>query len=160
MRLVQFASGVAGHKRARLSAVAAAALLLAGCQEEGQHRYNLDPALASARSTRPAPRTAEMRAPPINPALLKAPKEPSCEEKTSSSEPDDRSNPVKLASTNADQKMAVQIPLQSDPNKELATRIRLEYDRECYKQAEKRVRSQLERLQAEVKGKAVTAANR
>ena len=89
---------------------------------------------------------------------MKAPKEPSCEEKTSSSEQDATIIPVKLASANADQKIAVQIPTQSDPNKELATRIRLEYDRECYKQAEKRVRSQLERLQAELKGKSVTAS--
>jgi sensor domain CHASE-containing protein len=157
MRFLQFASCVAGHNRARLSAAMAAALLLAGCQEEGHHRYSFDPALASARSTKPAQRTAELRAPPINAALLKAPKEPSCDEKSSGGEQDEKTNPVKLASTNADQKSAVQIPLQSDPNRELATRIRLEYDRECFKQAEKRVRAQLERLQAEVRGKILTA---
>jgi hypothetical protein len=37
-----------------------------------------------------------------------------------------------------------------DGNAELALRIRLEYERECYRQAELRVRRQLKRLQAAI----------
>ena len=149
-----FASRLAG-RCPRAICAAAAALLIAGCQEES-HRYSLDPAIVSARATKSGVRPADTRAPQVNQALMKAPREPSCEEKTSSSEQDASTAPVKLAS--ADQKTAVQIPTQSDPNKELATRIRLEYDRECYKQAERRVRAQLEKLQAELRGKPVTAS--
>ena len=40
---------------------------------------------------------------------------------------------------------------QSETSSDLATRIRIEYDRECYKQAEARVRGQLDKLQVSVK---------
>ena len=37
---------------------------------------------------------------------------------------------------------------QADGNADLALRIKLEYERECYKQAESRVRQRLQNLQA------------
>jgi hypothetical protein len=36
----------------------------------------------------------------------------------------------------------------TDPNAELATRIRLEYERECYRQAEARMRDRVKQLQS------------
>jgi uncharacterized protein (UPF0548 family) len=38
-----------------------------------------------------------------------------------------------------------------DPNAALAMRIKLEYERECYRQAEERVRARLQELQGSVK---------
>lgn len=157
MLRLPFASRAASARRLAALPAAAAALLLAGCQEEG-HRYDFDPAVISARAKKTASRTPDLREAKIDAALLKAPKEPTCEEKTSGVESDVKRPPVKLASANAEEKVAVQVPTQSDPNKELATRIRLEYDRECFKQAEKRVRAQLEKLQTEVKGRTVASS--
>jgi hypothetical protein len=54
------------------------------------------------------------------------------------------------------EKKAVQAP-EHDANAELALRIRLEYERECYRQAELRVRKQLQVLQAAAR-EAVKAA--
>lgn len=42
-------------------------------------------------------------------------------------------------------------PEPSDPNAALAMRIKLEYERECYRQAEERVRARLQELQGSVK---------
>jgi hypothetical protein len=61
-------------------------------------------------------------------ALLRAQPKPDCEGKP----------PTKAAGT-------------SDPDVDLALRIKLEYEKECYRQAEMRVREQLTRLQAAVK---------
>lgn len=38
--------------------------------------------------------------------------------------------------------------VQSDPNAELALRIKIEYERECYRRAEVQVRDRLQKLQA------------
>ena len=46
------------------------------------------------------------------------------------------------------EKKAAQAPAERDTNADLALRIRLEYERECYRQAELRVRKQLQALQA------------
>jgi hypothetical protein len=46
------------------------------------------------------------------------------------------------------EKKAAQAPAAQDANAELALRIRLEYERECYRQAEQRVRKQLQALQS------------
>jgi hypothetical protein len=55
------------------------------------------------------------------------------------------------------EKKAAQAPAGQDANAELALRIRLEYERECYRQAELRVRKQLQALQSAVR-EAVKAA--
>ena len=46
------------------------------------------------------------------------------------------------------ERKAAQAPTERDANAELALRIRLEYERECYRQAELRVRKQLQTLQS------------
>ncbi|KAB2848572.1 MAG: hypothetical protein F9K44_10450 [Hyphomicrobiaceae bacterium] len=154
MNFTAFAS-YPSSRRLGLAALSFLAVLLAGCHEE-QHRYDAEPALASAKSTKAPQRIADARVSGITPALMKPPKQPSCEEKASQIEA--KPDAVKVASATSEQKTAIQVPTQSDPNKELATRIRIEYDRECYKMAEKRVRTQLERLQAEVRSKTITTA--
>ena len=55
------------------------------------------------------------------------------------------------------EKKAAQEPAGQDANAELALRIRLEYERECYRQAELRVRKQLQALQSAAR-EAVKAA--
>jgi len=55
------------------------------------------------------------------------------------------------------EKKAAQAPAGEDANAELALRIRLEYERECYRQAELRVRKQLQALQSAAR-EAVKAA--
>jgi len=55
------------------------------------------------------------------------------------------------------EKKAAQAPAERDANAELALRIRLEYERECYRQAELRVRKQLQALQSAAR-EAVKAA--
>ena len=57
----------------------------------------------------------------------------------------------------AAEKKAAQAPAERDANAELALRIRLEYERECYRQAELRVRKQLQALQSAAR-EAVKAA--
>ena len=58
--------------------------------------------------------------------------------------PDCESKGQQLASTDASVAMAP----RPETNADLALRIKLEYERECYRQAEARVRDQLRRLQA------------
>jgi hypothetical protein len=55
------------------------------------------------------------------------------------------------------EKAAAQAPAEHDANAALTTRIRLEYERECYRQAELRVRKRLQALQAAAR-EAVKAA--
>ena len=47
----------------------------------------------------------------------------------------------------------------ADRNAELALRIKLEYERECYRQAEMRVRERLHQLQSSI-GETVKSVNR
>ena len=46
------------------------------------------------------------------------------------------------------QRVASAAPAQPDPNADLALRIKLDYERECYRKAEERVRQRLQKLQA------------
>jgi hypothetical protein len=48
----------------------------------------------------------------------------------------------------------------ADPNAELATRIRLEYERECYRQAEARMRDRVKQLQGAKAAKATEPSER
>jgi hypothetical protein len=61
-------------------------------------------------------------------ALLKTPSEPDCGVQKGRPESADSAS--------------------TDPNAELATRIRLEYERECYRQAEARMRDRVKQLQS------------
>jgi hypothetical protein len=55
--------------------------------------------------------------------------------------------------------IASQPIVQTDPNASLATRIRLEYERDCFQRAEARMRERLLQLQAEVR-RTVAASRR
>ena len=78
----------------------------------------------------PAPKVAAKPIPLPAQALLTPHRQPDCE----SDLPDG-------------QKVASLAPLQPDANADLAMRIKLDYERECYRQAELRVRESLQKLQ-------------
>lgn len=51
------------------------------------------------------------------------------------------------------------MPVQSNPNASLSQRIKLEYERNCFQQAEMRLREQLLQLQAAI-GKTIRSVKR
>jgi hypothetical protein len=120
--------GMQARARARCALVACA-LSLAGCAqaysdytESVPDRPAISPRRQVAKKTIPLP----------NQALLVVPGKPDCE-----------AGGQQLASA------AVVPPSPpSEKNADLALRIKLEYERECYRQAESRVREQLRKLQA------------
>jgi len=59
-----------------------------------------------------------------------------------------------------DPKRAALATAESDPNGALALRIRLEYERECYRRAELRVRKRLEKVLAAQRAAAAAAPKR
>jgi len=125
------APAVAGVGFRRLpSGLAAAlcALALGACAPEYK-----DYGYAASPSSAPRPVKAARRPTLVPPSaeLLAQPRQPSCE--------------AELADA---RKMASLAPPPPDANAELALRITLEYERECYKQAEARLRAQLQTLQA------------
>jgi hypothetical protein len=82
---------------------------------------------SAARSARRAPTAESATFAARKAALLRPPRTPACE-----AEPADKPSGAAPSAANAD----------------LALRIKLEYERECYRQAERRVRAQLLSLQA------------
>jgi len=100
------------------------ALALVGCAEVFD--AFAQSSTASAGSSRKEPGA---RVPLPDRELLAAQPEPDCEVKSTTSD---------------GEKSGV----QTDPNADLALRIRLEYERECYRKAEMRARARLEQLQA------------
>jgi hypothetical protein len=132
---------------------------LGGCAEDldFDKDYGAYPA-----SDSPAPkRTARLKskAPPPDRALLETPAAPDCGTSQTAK------RPAGSASANA---AAAELTTQSipedasrDANAELAMRIKLEYERECYRQAEARMRDRLKQLQVSVKTvKTTEPANR
>jgi hypothetical protein len=97
------------------------------------------------------------------PELLKPQGPPDCgEAKTADAQPTARG--PKAAAANAQHASAavLQPSLDTEPpdrNAELALRVKLEYERECYRQAEARVRDRLRQLQGSV-GETIKAINR
>jgi hypothetical protein len=73
-------------------------------------------------------------------ALLETPSEPDCGVQNSPARPQTASAARELTTQS--------IPDNADPNADLAMRIKLEYERECYRQAEARTRDRLKQLQA------------
>jgi len=113
-------------------AVVVCALALTGCVPAYSHhteRLSDGPAAASKRQA------AKKAVPLPSQALLAPQATPDCEGKGQGQQ---------LASTDAS---AVVAP-RPETNADLALRIKLEYERECYRQAEARVREQLRKLQA------------
>src|SRR5262245_59273446 len=127
--------GVAPRRpiRTRVGGIVLCALFFAGCapvysdytegvSEGPVTRPRRDAAKKSARTSIPVP----------SEALLAIPAKPDCE-----------AAGQQLAST-----AGVPSPSPTEKNADLALRIKLEYERECYRQAEVRVREQLRKLQA------------
>ena len=76
-------------------------------------------------------------------ALLETRPAPDCEARAMQrTDKDRRVDTASLA------KPTIPEDVSADPNADLALRIKLEYERECYRQAERRVRDQLQSLQA------------
>jgi hypothetical protein len=102
-----------------------AALSLVGCAQV----FNIASRITSTASAGTSRQESDPRVPLPDRALLAAQPEPDCE--------------VKAATSGEERGVA-----PSDPNADFALRIRLEYERECYRKAEMRVRARLEQLQA------------
>jgi hypothetical protein len=150
------------HLVALLSAAA-----LAGCAPAYSEH-----AEAVAHSPLPrAQRQAASTIPLPAPALLASPRAPDCDgTPVSADEPDAAAPKVAReasaepsSSTIAGEPQAAAAakspPHPADTGAELAHRVRLEYERECYRRAEKRVRERLRKLQASV-SEAVKAVKR
>ena len=100
------------------------------------------------------PRTrSESRVPLPRAALLSPQSAPDCEEpKTADARPT-AGDPKRMASTVVPEPASaamVRPNPDADKNAELALRVKLEYERECYRQAEIRVRDRLRQLQSSV----------
>jgi hypothetical protein len=120
--------GVQVGARARWALVACA-LSLAGC---AQAYSDYTESVSDRPAIGPRRQVAKKAIPLPNQALLAAPGKPDCDA--------------------SGQQLASAAVLPSSPtserNADLALRIKLEYERECYRQAESRVREQLRKLQA------------
>jgi hypothetical protein len=110
-------------------AIVACALSLAGC---AQAYSDYNESVSDGPATSPRRHVAKKAIPLPSQALLAVPGKPDCE-----------ASGQQLAS-------AAIVPSSppSEKNADLALRIKLEYERECYRQAETRVREQLRKLQA------------
>jgi len=120
------------RRRGARRAVVVCALALTGCVPAYSHhteRLSDGPAAASKRQV------AKKAVPLPSQALLAPQATPDCEGKGQGQQ---------LASTDA----SAAVALRPETNADLALRIKLEYERECYRHAEARVREQLRKLQA------------
>ena len=116
------------------------ALLLGGCATQelkvddvygGYYPANSADSVASKRVAKVKPKAA-----PPDRALLETPPEPDCGVQKSPGRPQTASAATQSIPDSA-----------GDPNADLALRIKLEYERECYRQAEARTRDRLKQLQ-------------
>ena len=123
---------------------------LSGCAPMYHDAGYAEAADAGVRSrTRSKPRM------PLPKAALLAPQAPpDCGEAMTADPTAAAADPRRMASTTvAEPASAAVVPPSPrvDPNATLALRIKLEYERECYRQAEARVRARLQELQGSVK---------
>jgi hypothetical protein len=108
------------------------ALSLAGCAQVYSDYTDIADGPTTGPRRQASKKTARTPIPVPSQALLAAPAKPDCE-----------ASGQQLASA-----AAVPASPPSEKNADLALRIKLEYERECYRQAEARVREQLRKLQA------------
>lgn len=132
-----------------LPLVAAALLIQAGCASDHvDYGYAATPASVSV-----AKKPSTKRVPSPDQALLAPQRKPDCESGAAVIESAQapgtrvarRDGEQPASSTSDAQSTAATTP---DTGVDMALRIKLEYERECYKQAEIRVRENLRRLQA------------
>jgi hypothetical protein len=156
------AASLFGNRRHLRLVVAGVIASLSGCLLFGCARGHSD-WVYGGPSTRPA------RIPLPKQTLLQPPREPGCTIQASGlpgreGQPQ-RSGyaPIRVANLAADRRMERSIaptstmasqpdsvPVQADPPNGLAQRIKLEYERDCFRRAEARVRHRLLRLQVAV----------
>jgi hypothetical protein len=100
------------------------------------------------------PRSRSAARPPLPGAALLSPQgPPNCGEANTADPDPPALGPQRLASTvGAEPTSVAMMPpkIEEDRNADLALRIKLEYERECYRQAEMRVRDRLSQLQSSV----------
>ena len=123
-------------------AIACFAAPLAGCAPP---YYDDDFSRPRARS--------EARVPLPRAALLSPQSPPDCGERNGGDQPTARSAPKRVTDAVVPEAAsAAMVPPgpAADRDVELAARIKLEYERECYRQAELRVRERLRQLQSSV----------
>jgi hypothetical protein len=141
--------GLQMRGRARC-AVVICALALAGCAPAYSHHSELvsDSPVAGAKrqaSKKPVPLPSQ--------ALLAPQRTPDCEGEAAIADKPE-SGPARVAKREGAEQPATSdasaavAPPQVESNADLALRIKLEYERECYRRAEIRVREQLRKLQA------------
>lgn len=107
-------------------ALAVCAAALSGCADCYDNDLPVHP-----RTHFATPQKTIVRVPVLSPDLLSPQPEPNCEEKETASQESSRSG----------------------PNSDLALRIKLEYDKICYQQAEERTRERLSQLQSTLTAK-------
>ena len=148
--------------RPAVAASLAGTLLLAGCCPPDMD--STEPIAAARPQQKKLPRLAARP----DPALLKPQTGPNCEDRSVRPAAVDKANEPSAEATRrvasndaartpaegpAPSELAQQPAGGVEPakaNAEMAARIKLEYERECYRQAEARVRDQLSRLQVSV----------
>ncbi len=143
-----------GRICALLCSVVVVVLSGAGCAPP---YYDADPVMSEAAPAGPRPQSrAKMRVSLPNPDLTKPQAPPDCGE-TTVPERQPARDPKQVTTTSVVTEQASPVnlqpvpgPEQTDRNEELALRIKLEYERECYRQAEARVRERLRQLQVSV----------
>jgi hypothetical protein len=132
-------------QKPRLSGLIFAVIIcaaLGGCAQDFDFEGDYG---AKPVSNSPTPKRTARTKPKIDNALLETPGAPDC------GTPQTAKRPAQPESATASAELTTQsLPdgATQDANADLATRIKLEYERECYRQAEARVRDRLKQLQA------------
>jgi len=165
-RILPVARGAWGHLVLSRAAVLAAVVAVAvvGCAPH--YKEPSDAVFDAADATAPSRPRPKIKMPVPSHALLTPQAEPRCEDpnSTAGNAQPVKADPKRLASAEAPQESAgaAQSPGESttaaakpppgvgEADASLALRIKLEYERECYRQAELRTRNRLRQLQESV----------
>jgi hypothetical protein len=133
--------------KSRVSVIAVIAAVLGGCAQDFDEDYGVYYSGDSATPRHTAkikPKIPQIPLP--DRALLETPAEPDCgaaQGPRRPGRPESATATAGLATPTAAEEGAA-----GDANADLALRIKLEYERECYRQAEARMRDRLKQLQA------------
>jgi hypothetical protein len=128
----------------RVSVFAVLAAVLGGCAQDFDEDYGVYHSANSAAPQRTA--KAKPKIPLPDRALLEIPPEPDCSAAQAPKRPGRPQGATATAGLATP--AAAEEGTAGDANADLALRIKLEYERECYRQAEARMRDRLKQLQA------------
>jgi hypothetical protein len=117
---------------------------MGGCASDFDDYVYDAPRKASTTSQRSA--AARLKVPLPDRALLEPQAAPDCEEQSIQQRADKERQ--RVARRSDSEQVNRSDEATADPNAELTLRIKLEYERECYRQAEARVRDRLKQLQS------------